>query len=339
MAVRLPPSVVVPANHPAANPAANLRGNTPARADSTPTRPLNTASNTTSNTTPSAANADFANDIFPKPMPAASYAATFSFIHRWNELTLSPTSGAAGPQLPSFVEAGKPFTVNYNRSPQDIGQQGTVASVDMFYRVGGSNEVKTAKIADGSRDMRSGQLLYMPAKLDIPAQAKGDLEYWFRMKTTDGRELWDSDFGKNFHATIVPQGGSTIKFDENWDEKSSGPVYAGETLRLAYDSDRLKQFLRGTSHHGGATWHVSAFVSFNDRPAVELPITVPERGAQGGMTVDMNTHEVAIAVPDDATKVSVWFRGSSYGGSVHNLGGPAWDSDMGRNYTFAVQQR
>jgi hypothetical protein len=234
--------------------------------------------------------------------------------------------------MPETAEAGKPFAVTYYRNLSDVGGQGELAKIQLKYRIDGG-PVKTKSIAVGQRDLHTGQLIRLPAKIDLPANAKGEIEYWFELESKTGHKYYDSDFGKNYHANIIPAGGSVVKFDDLWGDAVSGPIKAGGTLRIAYDVDRLKQFLYGTWHHGAPTWNISAFVSFDGRGAVEIPLTVPKRG-QFGVSQDMIPVEAAVEVPADAKQVSLWFRGSSYGGS--RFGGPAWDSNYGVNYNYPV---
>jgi hypothetical protein len=205
----------------------------------------------------------------------------------------------------------------------------------MHWRVAGG-PVQSRVLVDGSRDRQTGELVRLPGRIDLGADARGEIEMWFEQETTDGRTLWDSAFGQNYRARIVPTAGTTIRFDENWDEAQSAPVRAGDAVRFAYDVDRMLGRLAGTQHHGAPTWSVSAFVSFDGGPAQELPLVVPRHGPQGG-TLELLPFEGCTVVPEGAHQMSVWFRGTSYAGARDNIGGPAWDSDFGRNYSFPVE--
>lgn len=277
--------------------------------------------------------------ITPTPRPAQQHGVTFSHWHRWADIEVAPNIAVGGPQLPFIAEAGKPFRVRYARNPADIGQSGTPARITLKWRME-DGPVHTAMIADGTRDMRSGELLRRDVILDIPTDARGTLATWFEVETTDGALLFDSDYGRNYRAQIVPVGGAALRFDDWWGEQLHGELVAGGALRLPYDTDRLRQFLYGTTHRGFETWNVTAFVQFmtanGAQTPIELPLTVAERGPQGS-TIGTATYEPAIPIPDDATEVSVWFRGSSYGGSV--FGGNAWDSNEGLNYTRPISPR
>lgn len=252
---------------------------------------------------------------------------------RWTEVSLQPETTTGGP-FPAIAEAGKPFYLRYHRGLSDLGTTGEISKIRAHYRVDGG-AVKTKLIADGTHDLHTAQLQRIPAKLTVPNSASGEVEYWFEIETKDGRRLYDSDFGANYRVPIAPRGGATLRFDDLWGEAVSGPIRAGETMRIAYDVDRLKQFLRGTFHHGAPTWSVQAFISFDGKAPSELPLLAIQRGEMG-QHLDVVPYEAAVKVPEDAHSVRLWFRGSSYGGSV--FGGPAWDSDHGANYTYPVER-
>ncbi len=272
----------------------------------------------------------FTDGLDPRPLPATGYAVDLAWVNRWPTIQLGENT-VGGIEVPNQAEAGKPFTIRYGRGPGDLGQQGALKDVVLHYRIDGGPEQKRslALVTDPSGFTHREYL-----QLDLPATAKGELEYWFEQKLEDGRTLWDSDFGRNYRTDILPAGGATLRFDDLWGQAVQGPLRAGGTLRLGYDTDRLKQFLRGTQHHGAETWNVTAFVSFDGRPPVSVPLTIPTRG-QFGQTTGMQTLEAAIAIPGDAKQAQVWFRGSAYGGSV--FGGNAWDSNFGKNYVYPVE--
>lgn len=49
----------------------------------------------------------------------------------------------------------------------------------------------------------AGELVRLPTRLELPADASGELEYWFEVETTSGETLWHSHFGKNFRLPIA----------------------------------------------------------------------------------------------------------------------------------------
>ena len=111
-----------------------------------------------------------------------------------------------------LAESGKPFEVSYLRSAADLHQAGEIERVEMYYRINGG-EVLAALLADGQRDPGTGALVREVGRVDIPANTRGELEYWFRLITTDGRVLWDSDFGRNHRAEILDSSELFVSFD------------------------------------------------------------------------------------------------------------------------------
>lgn len=120
-----------------------------------------------------------------------------------------------------------------------------------------------------------------------------------------------------------------MKFDDLWGESLSAPIRAGSTLRLAYDVDRIKPFLQGTSHHGAATWGAKAFVSFDGKAPQEIPLTAVRTG-QFGFHEAIEPVEGLVEVPHDAKSVTLYVHGRAYAGG-------AYDSDFGKNDAFPIE--
>lgn len=274
----------------------------------------------------------FTDGILPTPQPAKSFGMFFGGQSQWWQLNIDTTTSTGKPGV-AMAEAGKPFVVNYERGLQDLGATGNLASVMLHYQIN-NGDVQSLPITSGARNMANGQLVRFPATIPIPQNARGELVYWLELTATDGSKVWDSDFGKNYRTTLVPAGGTMVRFDEQWSAQTNTPIKAGEALRIAYDVDRLKQFLRGTNVRGAETWHITAYVAFDDKPAQEFEVTVPQFGPSGTYHA-LVPWEVAVAVPTDARKASIWFMGSAYGGSV--FGGNAYDSNFGKNWEFPVE--
>ena len=111
-----------------------------------------------------------------------------------------------------LAESGKPFEVSYLRNAADLHQAGEIDRVEMYYRINGG-EVLALLLADGQRDSNTQTLVREIGRIDIPADSRGELEYWFRLITTDGRVLWDSDFGRNHRAEILDSSELFVSFD------------------------------------------------------------------------------------------------------------------------------
>ncbi len=268
----------------------------------------------------------FLDGLEPRPKPAVAYGDTFGWT-RAGVVTIDEQTGLHGP-FAAFAEAGKPFVVRYLRDPEMLGFPRDVARIELRYRVDGG-PVRKALVCDGTRSLHDGSLTFFPARIAVPPDAKGDLEYWFKIEGRDGRVYWDSDYGRNFRANIVPQGGAVLRFDEDWNEAVGGALVAGGTLRLAYDVDRIRPLLDRTHHHGVPTWSVLAHLRFDDGPVIDVPLTAPRHGDYGA-TTDIQPIEGVVEIPVTARRVTVWFSADAYGAPT------AWDSDFARNYRFAI---
>lgn len=251
----------------------------------------------------------------PRPHAATGYEARFE-RGRYTTYGLVGERGAAPVKdthdfrSPAFVaEAGKPLTLVTH--PDMFA---TAAKVDVVYRFPGEREEHRLPILDGTRDMRTGAPVCLPATFDVPADASGTLRIAFEVTGQDGHKR--TQWNPHYDAIVMPKGGATVVFDDDWGETVHGQVQAGEKLQLAYDADRLKEVL-GT----GGDVRMTACVSFDGEPPVELPLNLDREPG--------TTFLPALQVPYDAQNVRVWFRGEG-DGKVD------YDSDFGKNYAFAV---
>ena len=146
------------------------------------------------------------------PEAASAYRVDFGASHKWPSVEVGGFTYAGTRGRPELAEAGKPFVVHYHRSAADIGQEGELERIELFYRVDGGR-VLAELLADGERDADSGLLVRRPGRVDVPEGALREVEYWFKLTTTDGRVLWDSDYGRNYRAEVVPQGDVFVVFE------------------------------------------------------------------------------------------------------------------------------
>lgn len=163
-------------------------------------------------------------------------------------------------------------------------------------------------------------------KLQVPADAKGELEFWFEGITESGASVWDSLDAQNFHLPIRPQPEAVLTFDEQWNETQVGTLRRGGTFELAYDVDRIRQFTGDLWYRVGPTLSVNAYVSF-DGGAPQFHHL---------LSYDPVTHEPSVrmptvAIPNDARSMRVWFEGRGVGIP------PRYDSDYARDYHFPLQ--
>ena len=217
--------------------------------------------------------------------------------------------------------AGKPLVVNYLRNRSSIGADDEVLSTLTFHsRIDGVAQPPQQVTCDPARTDAYGSKF----ALDIPAGAKGEVEYWFEATTHSGKTLWDSKGGANFKLDIVPSGGPTVRFDDLWGEAVSGPIRAGGSFQLAYDVDRLRQFIGDGWYRVGNTLHIAAYVSFDDKPAHKYSITSWDK--------DHNLHvtQPTVEVPADAREVRIWFQGTTVGPRMY-------DSNYNADYRFPIE--
>lgn len=220
------------------------------------------------------------------------------------------------------VEAGKPLQFSYLKSygvPTDA-----VESVTLHYRIDGQPFPSLPLATRTTRGQAA--LVRQTATIDVPASARGELEYWVETRTRDGEVRFDSNVGQNHRLNVMPAGGTTVRFDDLFTHPVEGKVIAGATLRLNYDADRIRKFLGDQELRGLPTLGIEAFVSFDGAVPVRLPV------AQFDSNRTLQTLEAAIEVPADATSVEVWFQGK---GAYNDL----YDSSSGANYRFEVERR
>jgi len=65
-------------------------------------------------------------------------------------------------------------------------------------------DVELPSVVLSSDQFHGGELIRHPAPLIFPADASGQLAYWFEIETTTGETLWHSNWGTNFYMPILP---------------------------------------------------------------------------------------------------------------------------------------
>lgn len=253
----------------------------------------------------------------------------------------------------AIAEAGKPLAITYSRpeytyhvdplssAMEDAGGRNVdvdYATKELSYRINGG-PIQTLKLQAGET----------VANVNLPANAKGDLEYWWKLTTQTGQTQWDSQSGRNYHVAILPKPDATIVFDKGFGETVDGQLKRGSSVRLDFDRQRLSNELvrqakadqaqLGTSYDvNSGDIKITAMVSFDGKAPIELPL-------DQGFGV---TYEPLVQVPDDAQSMRVWFKGTvrstlpsdgyrpGVGGPVHDAWHDVYDSDFGKNYRFDV---
>lgn len=278
-------------------------------------------SNTPARSGPSVGDPDFASlvrSLQPRLHSPTSYEAHFgergrtarAYVDGQGHIDL-PTGTGRGPSF--TAEAGKPLVVTMD--PARVFE--STEKVELVWRVVPHGTEQVIPLTDGTRDPDTGRLVVSPGRIELPEDADGLVRLSFRTHS-NGRasNSWDP----SYDAAIAPKHASTLIFSEDWKTQLDRPVRAGDTLKIAYDQDRIASLFGGRTPTG-----VTACISFNGERPLELPLTLTpgEGGRPGTMAMP------ALKVPVDATKMTVWFKGQSGGDTT-------WDSSFGRNFTFEV---
>ncbi|WP_426749208.1 DUF6209 family protein [Myxococcus sp. Y35] len=254
----------------------------------------------------------------PELHSASGYAAHFgtpqrsatAFVEGQGTVAL-PTGSGRGPSF--HAEASKPMTVTLD--PSRVSK--SAEKVELVWRMVPGGEEATVPLTDGTRDASTGRLNTTPATFQLPSDAFGLVR--MSIRTTDASGRVSNQWDPSYDAAVAPPEAATVVFSDDWKTEVEGSIRAGDTLKLAYDKDRLAELI-GKSPSG-----VAAFVSFNGEPPIEVPLTVTpdEAGKPGVMFMP------SLRVPLEATEVSLWFKGQGEGAT-------GWDSSFGQNFRFDV---
>jgi hypothetical protein len=123
---------------------------------------------------------------------------------------------------------------------------------------------------------------------------------------------------------------ATIRFGPDWAHSCQGELVAGGSVIIEYDPARAQ--MREVKD-GVPSWGVQGFVKFMpagevvEAPVIEFP------DGPGPVAPNPQISKLAVAVPEGATEVQVWFR--NWTGAAG--GREIWDSDFGKNYRFQVK--
>ncbi|MCP3104622.1 DUF6209 family protein [Myxococcus sp. K15C18031901] len=257
-------------------------------------------------------------DIQPQVHEATGYEARFEQGGRKASAAVAehgrvqlPTGSGRGPSF--HAEAGKPLTV----SADPARFSSSYEKVELVWRLYPGGTENVVPMSDGTRDA-NGRLAIQPATFDVPADASGLVRLSFRTTDKSGRvsNQWDP----SNDASVAAREGATVSFTEDFQTQVDGTLRAGDSLRIAYDQDRLKAIAGGKTPS-----EVVACVSFNGEPAIEVPLDIrpDQAGQSGGMFLP------SLRVPFEATNVALWFRGKADDGT-------SWDSASGQNFQFSV---
>ncbi|MGK3987761.1 DUF6209 family protein [Sorangium sp. So ce136] len=126
---------------------------------------------------------------------------------------------------------------------------------------------------------------------------------------------------------------AVLQFFPDWVHAQQGQIERGGRLRIDYAMARQPRCF--TTWRGAKIGEITAAVRFHPRGEIVQGSVVEEQRAPGnppGAVVAHTSAPLEVSVPDDATRVEMWFHG------YHQTSDrcDAWDSRFGGNYWFDV---
>ena len=140
---------------------------------------------------------------------------------------------------------------------------------------------------------------------------------------------FEENYKMNSTHVLTPP--ARLQFLTGWQTIQHGNITQGGKLVIDYDPQRLSNIRR--EWHDAVVWNIEAEVRFHPggqqfRESVLEPIYANEGR---GPVRDYSPKPLEIHVPNDATRLDLWF----HSWSVYLEG---WDSQFGQNYWFDVVQ-
>jgi len=222
------------------------------------------------------------------------------------------------------VRSGHAVLVHYDatrlpdcRGDLPGGVPGWTISAHASVDGGAETDVALAPTADGADAALEGV---------VPAIEPGrDLSLYFTVTNRWGCIAYDSDYGANYHFGIAsePVDAPLVHFTADHDVTQSGPIHAGDRLRVLYDLERLSD-CRGTNA-GYPGWSISGHWMADDGDEHFFEVSQVEGS-------DRVPVEAVIPVPN-TRELAFWFD------VTNRWGCHAWDSSYGANYTFPIESR
>ncbi|WP_437730079.1 DUF6209 family protein [Sorangium sp. So ce1335] len=126
---------------------------------------------------------------------------------------------------------------------------------------------------------------------------------------------------------------AVLQFFPAWQHVQQGEIERGGRLRIEYDMTRLSRCF--TPWRGAEIGDITAVVRFHPRGEIVEGSVVEAQRAPGdppGAVIAHRPAPLEISVPDDATRVEMWFHNFSQTSARCD----AWDSRFGDNYWFDV---
>ena len=124
-----------------------------------------------------------------------------------------------------------------------------------------------------------------------------------------------------------------LEFYPAWKHRQFEPIERGQNIRIVYDAARLSRC--PTKSNDTEFGDTVAYIRFHPRGEIiraNVVERVQKKDDLPGPVVSYRTVPLVVSVPDDATRVELWFHSVSLGKTSCD----AWDSRFGENYWFNV---
>jgi hypothetical protein len=165
---------------------------------------------------------------------------------------------------------------------------------------------------------------YLERSISIPMDT--DVAFWFEGRDYDGCQVWDSDFGKNFHFTPErPE--RVVHLLSNFVSRVDGTLQEGQPFGVDFDLQRLPFCITRTGD-GRFTGGATMYHRFDGGAVVETNLLAPPPladGHPGNLPI-----APTLTPPAGARSVEMWFH------AVDSYGCSLWDSNYGANYRFPI---
>ncbi len=226
----------------------------------------------------------------------------------------------------AYVTAGTPLTISYRKSPADLGGRGLLRTFYLYYRIDGG-AVQTMEVPwfpVGGTNSRPD----IWADIPVPADARQQVEFWVKLETDAGENVWDSQYGRNYFVRVLQPDCKRLTFRAPTAEgiwlppQQSGGIRAGDTVCLSYELDRIKALgLRAEPHR----------VTLIE-PRVEGVFDVL---GKNGELIDRlhwrdTKHDGRFFVSTGATQIVASYLGTSFSGRTRK------DDNFGAGFHFTV---
>jgi hypothetical protein len=237
------------------------------------------------------------------------------------------TSESSGIDLPSpTAAAGRTLNIRYLGG---LNQEADLAPVSVGLKINGVDEVHVME-----RDEEFAPRIFSKFRLDMPFDLES-LEIWFQAEDPNTGELvFDSRDGANYVVHIMPAPEAEICFGQDFTLAMQGEILAGRSVQIAYDYNRILSQMQEELGFLNF-WNITVGARFSDSAGTviseaEQPITDGILFA-GEDIFNINNLFVPIEIPGSATRMEIWFHGTSKDRDF-------FDSHHGANYVFDVDQ-